>query len=83
MRFMDVACVRTEKDVECGVNCHGYPGYPAERPLPAPSLRVTRRQQSQLETHAVHHTRMKTVCLLCLRRLSVLTGYSKQQALLS
>lgn len=58
-------CVRKEKDVD-RANTYGYPGYPAEpcRP-PAPPLRMTGRQQSQLETYAVHHTYTNAVSSVC------------------
>lgn len=50
------ACVKERER-----HIYGYPGYPAEpRPPHAPSLRMTGRQQSQLETHAVHHTHTET-----------------------
>ncbi len=65
-------CVRKEKDM---VNIYGYPGYPTEpRPPPAPSLRVTGRQQSQLETHAVHHTHTKTTAVSSLSVASDSSG---------
>ncbi len=54
-------CVITgkEKDKDRVKSCV-YPGYPAKpHPPPAPSLRMTGRQKSKVETHAVHHTDAK------------------------